>query len=416
MLNQPRKRAVRTPQSLRQRAKAILARQGQDTTDMSEYEIHRLVYELRLHQIELNLQNEELRRAQEEIETARNRYADLYEFAPIGYFSLDADGVIVETNLTGTQLLGVPRSRLLQRRFRDFVAADADTQDTLQRHCQQILCETTPCTCNLWMHRQDGTPFYAQLKSLMRRDGEQGPLQWRLALIDLTTLREQAEAQLRRLALRQQQRQEQERKRMAREIHDELAQSLTILHIDLAWLTEQPGMTPEAQARLQAMLTQVDEIDQIMHRIAMELRPLLLDDLGLLAALEWQIEEIHRRTGLAYTLQLPSAPLPLDIDRSTVLFRIFQEALTNVIRHAKASQVDVRVTQDAQAVCLEVRDNGKGMTARQQAQQNAFGLLGMRERAKLWGGEVRISGQSGSGTTVTVHMPYGSGVAPGDRP
>jgi signal transduction histidine kinase len=111
---------------------------------------------------------------------------------------------------------------------------------------------------------------------------------------------------------------------MAQEIHDELTQSLTLLHIDLAWLMERPGITPEVQERLQAIVAQVNDLDQVMHRIAMELRPPLLDDLGLLAALEWQLEEIHRRTDLTYTLQLPSAFLSLDPDRATVVFRIFQ--------------------------------------------------------------------------------------------
>jgi signal transduction histidine kinase len=175
-------------------------------------------------------------------------------------------------------------------------------------------------------------------------------------------------------------------------------------------------MTPEAYTRLQAMIAQVKEMDTIMHRIAMELRPPLLDDLGLLAVLEWQIEEIHRRTGLTYTLRLPDAYMPLDSDRSTVLFRIFQEAMTNVVRHAEASRVDVQVTQEAEAVYLQVRDNGKGITARQQARRNAFGLLGMRERAEMWGGEVTVKGQPDSGTTVTVRMPYQPAGVPGDGP
>jgi PAS domain S-box-containing protein len=519
-------------------------RQEQDTTDLSAYELQRLVHELRLHQIELDLQNEELHRAQAALEATRSRYADLYEFAPVGYLSLDAEGIILEVNLTGSELLGMPRSRLRRRRFSDFVAPDVDAQDAFYRHRQQACGEATSCTCNLWMQRQDGAPFYAQLKSLVRHDGEHTPLQWHLALIDLTALREQAEAQLawtaaivesshdavigatqegyivswntgaqhlygyaaadvlgrplailaspecreetqrllstmqrgkrveihetlhqtqddrriavsltlspiykrdgsiigvsmicrditarkqreaqlrdteqalrqsqtqlRRLAWRQHQKQEQERKRMAQEIHDELTQSLTLLHIDLAWLMERPGITPEVQERLQAIVAQVNDLDQVMHRIAMELRPPLLDDLGLLAALEWQLEEIHRRTDLTYTLQLPSAFLSLDPDRATVVFRIFQEALTNVIRHAKASHVDVQVIQDGEVIVLVVRDNGKGISAGQQAHRNALGLLGMRERAELWGGEVRVTGQAGRGTTVTVRMPCGS--------
>jgi signal transduction histidine kinase len=154
------------------------------------------------------------------------------------------------------------------------------------------------------------------------------------------------------------------------------------------------------------MVTQVDELDQTMRRIAIELRPPMLDDLGLLATLEWQIEEVHQRTGLTYTIQLPDEYTPLDIDRTTALFRIFQEALTNVVRHASASRVDICVVQDAKAVYLVIRDNGQGMTATRQSQRHALGILGMHERAQVWGGEVTIQSHRVSGTTVTVRMPY----------
>jgi len=194
---------------------------------------------------------------------------------------------------------------------------------------------------------------------------------------------------------------------MALEIHDEVAQLLTILQIDIAWLMDQCPVSSEIHARLRSMSAQVDDLDQAVHRIATELRPRLLDDLGLLAAIEWQLEEVQRRTGLTYALQVPSeVETRLDADRTTALFRIFQEALTNVVRHAEASRVKVRVHQDAEGLCLEIIDNGKGFTVTPQSQRNALGLLGMHERAHLWGGDVTIETQPGSGTTVIVRMPY----------
>jgi signal transduction histidine kinase len=210
------------------------------------------------------------------------------------------------------------------------------------------------------------------------------------------------------LATHLQERQEAERQRIAREVHDELGQALTGFKMDIAWLAKRLGPAPTScQDHLTRMTAHVEALLDTVRRIGTALRPNMLDELGLVAAMEYQLQDARRRTGIAYVLTLPQAEIVMEPACATALFRIFQEALTNVIRHAEARTVTVLVTQQPAGLLLEVVDDGKGIVAEQIAHRNSLGLLGMCERAELWGGTVTIQGQPGAGTTVTVHMPYG---------
>ena len=151
------------------------------------------------------------------------------------------------------------------------------------------------------------------------------------------------------------------------------------------------------------MNSTIDTLFQAVHHIATRLRPHVLDDLGLIAAISWQTQEMCQRTGLAYTLLLPQT-VTVDPARATALFRIFQEALTNVVRHAEARQVIVHVVQLAGAILLEVTDDGKGFDPACLSDRS-LGLLSMHERARLWEGQVIITGQPGRGTIVTARLP-----------
>jgi PAS domain S-box-containing protein len=209
------------------------------------------------------------------------------------------------------------------------------------------------------------------------------------------------------LATRLQERQEAERQRIAREIHDELGQALTGFKMDIAWLAKRLVTAPTScQDHLTRMTTHVEAFLDTVRRIGTALRPNMLDELGLVAAMEYQLQEARRRTGLAYVLTLPAAEIVMESACATALFRIFQEALTNVIRHAQASTVTVLMTQQQDWLLLEVVDDGKGIAAEQIAHWHSLGLRGMSERAELWGGIVTIQGQPGAGTTVAVRMPY----------
>jgi PAS domain S-box-containing protein len=201
---------------------------------------------------------------------------------------------------------------------------------------------------------------------------------------------------------------EQERTNIAREIHDELAQALTALKMDLSWLDNKlPRNQMPLVAKMRSMSDLIDTTLQTVKRISAELRPGILDDLGLIAAIEWQAEEFQNRTGITSRVTVDPVDFIVDKDRSTAIFRIFQETLTNIARHAHATRVTVDLIKTDGALMLLVIDNGTGITKEQIYDSKSFGLIGMRERVHPWGGQVRIKGTPSEGTTVEVEVPVG---------
>lgn len=218
--------------------------------------------------------------------------------------------------------------------------------------------------------------------------------------------RKRAEEQLRTLAARLTSVREDERTRIAREVHEELGQLLMGLKIDLSWLDARlPQEQPALREKSQALRESIDEMIRWARRITGELRPRELDELGLVAAIEWQAQEFQSRTGIRTQVTVQEPPPTVDWERSTALFRILQEALSNVVRHAQGTRVHINLRADAEQLTLEVIDNGKGITKQALADRHSLGLLDMRERAFLLGGAVTIVGQPGQGTMVTVLMP-----------
>jgi PAS domain S-box-containing protein len=215
-----------------------------------------------------------------------------------------------------------------------------------------------------------------------------------------------AREQLRDLASYLQTAREEERTHIAREIHDEFGQVLTALKMDLSWLSRRlPPTEANLLQKIDTMSDLIDSAIQTVRHIATELRPGLLDDLGLVAALEWQAQEFTERTGIACELHLGEDELILNRDLSTDLFRIFQETLTNVARHAQATQVQVELDNRPDELVLVVRDNGQGITESQISDPKSLGLMGMRERVRFRGGQIIFQGVPAQGTTVTVRFP-----------
>jgi signal transduction histidine kinase len=212
-------------------------------------------------------------------------------------------------------------------------------------------------------------------------------------------------AQLRALTGHLQFVREEERTRIAREVHDELGQALTGLKLDLAWLAGKLAGSRILQRKIKGMLAQADETIQAVRRIATELRPGVLDSLGLVAAIEWQATDFQERTGIRCAVRIAVKDPILDREFSTVCFRIFQETLTNIIRHAGATRVFVRLTQANRELTLTVSDNGRGISERELIDARSIGLIGMRERVAQVGGEIFILGLPNQGTTVTMRVP-----------
>ena len=219
--------------------------------------------------------------------------------------------------------------------------------------------------------------------------------------------RKSAEEQLRALAARQERVREDERTRLAREIHDALGQMCTALKMDIAWIAkrlpkEQRKLADKAEAALQL----VGELIKSLRRLSTELRPSTLDTLGLVASIEWQAQQFEAHTGIRCQLNLPDKDLELDKERATAIFRIFQETLTNVARHAVATTVQASLVAGDSRITLVTHDNGSGFDLSRVEREGSLGLLGMKERAHLLGGELRVVSSPGKGTTVTVHLPF----------
>ncbi|HSB71111.1 MAG TPA: PAS domain S-box protein [Candidatus Methylomirabilis sp.] len=215
-----------------------------------------------------------------------------------------------------------------------------------------------------------------------------------------------SQEQMRALAAHLQSVREEERSRIAREIQDTLGQALAALNMDLAWTaTRLPGDRAAVADRVERMQALISSAIYSVRRIATELRPSVLDDLGLVATVEWQAHEFEARTGIQCQFTAEPGDLAVTPTVGIALFRICQEALTNIARHASASRVTIGLREEADGLVLTVTDNGRGITEQEKVNHNSLGLLGMRERALLLGGQVSIAGRPGEGTTVSVRIP-----------
>jgi PAS domain S-box-containing protein len=209
---------------------------------------------------------------------------------------------------------------------------------------------------------------------------------------------------------------EEERTRIAREIHDELGQALTGLKLDLAWLKQRVDDGGELSEWVQSIVQRIDGTIDSVRRIATDLRPSILDHLGLVAAIEWQAQEFERRTGVTTAVRVSQPEIAVDDVLATALFRMLQETLTNVARHAGATRVDIDLTVGKMDLALDVRDDGRGITPAEIAGGRSLGLVGLRERAIACGGMLAIQGTPGRGTRVTVRVPLPGHSIPGWTP
>ena len=417
----------------------------------------RLTHELAIHQIELEMQNEELRQAKAEVDAGLEKYKDLYDFAPVGYFSLDEQGVILEVNFTGAALFGVERSRVTTRRFQHFVAPQslADFHAFLGR----IFAGSEKQTYEVSLLSAGRATFLAELQA-MSAVTISGARKWcRVAVSDITARKFAEEAQLRieilaatnqkleaeiirrqevEAALRTSEQgahqllkgshrmqdklrqlshqiltvQEEQRKEISRELHDKIIQHLVGINIHLDTFIKAAAIHPHGIRQSIAPLRRlIQKSLQSVHRFACDLRPASLDDLGLIPALRSYIRNLPKASGRRIEFASIAGVEALDNAKRTVLYRVAQEALTNSSKHSQATVVKVLISKARNGVCLEVSDNGKafdiGRIADSQLGQH-LGLIGMRERVEMVGGLFSIESSAGSGTTIRAVIPFGA--------
>jgi PAS domain S-box-containing protein len=370
-------------------------------------------------------EQKEARNRLEELEALESSILDAIPHAVIGLHNR----VFNFANNAVKAVFGWRPEELIGKNVRIFYRTDEEYEEIARRFYTALESRRTfhtefPC------RRKDGLDIICMVRA--SRIGE--TLRERRIVVTYEDITERIQAEkelehsrqeLRNLSTHQQTVREEERTRIAREIHDELGQTLTALKMDLAWLKNRlPAEMKPLNAKMQQMSKLADATIETVHRIATELRPGLLDDLGLAAAIEWQAADFQNRSGIACTAALAADDLELDRDLATALFRIFQETLTNIARHAGATRAEVRLERGEDRVVLTVADNGRGITRKQSEDGRAFGIIGMRERAHLWGGELSITGSRDGGTKVAVIIPLrpakvavrrGNGGAPGEH-
>jgi len=417
----------------------------------------RMLHELQVHQIELELQNEDLQQAKIEVDANLDKYTDLYDFAPVGYFSIDEDGVILEVNLTGAALLGVTRAGLVKRRFQLFMAPR--NRAAFPPFLKSIFAGHKKQVCEASLIRAGHPEFWADLQA-MSAGTIAGERKWcRVAVIDVSARKRAEKTQrrvdelastnrhlqaeiVRRLAVetslktserralrslaeaRQLQKQlremshqllmveENQRKQISRELHDKICQLLVGINVHLSIFAKTALRKPKSIGRTIAPLRRlVTEGVSIVHRFARDLRPSALDDLGLIPALRSYIGEFPKRKGRRIQFTAFDGAEALDNDKRTVLYRVTQEALVNVAKHARATVIKVSILKVADDVRLEIADNGKGFTASRLSSAKSkkrLGMLGMRERVEMVGGRFSAVSKPGQGTVIQAFVPLGS--------
>jgi PAS domain S-box-containing protein len=332
--------------------------------------------------------------------------------------TIDDRGRIVEFNPAAEKMFCRARADVIGRELEEIIIPPS-SQEKHHREFHGYLAAGQASMLGKRMEtkglRADGKEFPVELT--VTRVNLEGPPMFTGFVRDITE-RKRAEKQLRdsreqlrALAAYLQSVREEERTRIAREVHDELGQALTGLKMDLAWLEKKMAEISDTddlrrfEGKVKGLPGVADAIIGKIRKIATELRPPVLDDLGLEAAVEWQIQEFEKRTGIKCRFRCALKQVDLDSDRATAVFRIFQETLTNVVRHAEATEVNIQLREEDDRLILEVQDNGRGMTGREMSGARSLGLLGMRERATMLDGEVNIIGRQGKGTTVGVCIP-----------
>ncbi len=266
-------------------------------------------------------------------------------------------------------------------------------------------------TTELEFIRKDGATLWTESKVTVPRGPEGQPMGFIGIVRDISQRKyteevlKRSESQLRLLSQRIIEVQEEERARIARELHDQLGQELVALKIELVSLAERLSGFPPLRDRARAMLDLVEQLDASSHRIAVSLRPEILDELGLVKAIQWYAEDFERRSGISSPVEAPVDEPALSRQTATSAYRILQEALTNVWKHSGASQVKIRITASDTTVSVSISDNGVGLDPKRLPDSPSLGLLGMRERASLVGGRISIRRNRGRGLRVVANLP-----------
>jgi len=402
------------------------------------------------------MQNAELQQARDNAEVSLEKYTDLYDFAPVGYFSLDEKGVILEVNLTGADMLDADRSRLINRCLGDFVVPME--REGFRRFLEAVFVGTDQKVCETTLLNGKGATFWAELQGVRAVASRNAGPWCRVAISDVTIRKQAEEAQRQSAALamtnRELQReivrreaveqalnksekrqrlllkrslemqkqlrwlshqilhaQEEERKRISRELHDDITQTLVGISIHMGSLNRETKVdVNDLKTKIARTQRLVEKSVDIVHRFARELRPAVLDDLGLTSALHSYMRDFMKRSGIRAHFTTFAGVNKLDGGLLTALYRVAQSALVNVEQHSRASQVKVNIEDLGGNVGMTIQDDGVSFNPQRvlrAGNTERLGLLGMRERVEMVGGTFKVTSRPGQGTTVNAIIPRG---------
>ncbi|MCG6909609.1 MAG: PAS domain S-box protein [Deltaproteobacteria bacterium] len=436
---------VAAPRS-RQRLDAV----PKDIESISADDVQKLIEGLKIHQAELELQNEELRRAQSELQRSRDKYYELFDYAPVGYFSINSMGLITEVNLGGADLLGYTRRSLLHKGFSPIVTPD--DRHTFSDHCKRVYETCNPQACELRLKRKDGSVMYAHLATNVSQDQESDDTILLIAVTDISrrkrsedSLREsrsmleikvrerteeiedayrelqleikahqQASEEIRNLNQKLMESQEVERLMIARELHDSFAQELTAANMQCEHLL---GGRYTDDAELKKGLKKVSDILSAtissVRELAYELRPAGLNQFGIVDTIQTYCDDYTKLNLISVDFKAAGfEKINLDDFTTINLYRLVQEGLLNVKKHADASLIKVRLVVSGKNILLRIHDDGKGFDVQQRlanlTKEKKLGLRSMQERINLLKGFMNIESAPGLGTKILLKIPIGN--------
>lgn len=377
---------------------------------LPQYEEERLIHELQVHQVELEMQNEEMRGTQADLEDSRSRYRELYDFAPVGYITLDQFGMIYEANLTAAALLKVARAALIGKYIQSFM--DRQSADAFHLFLRKPLPPGMKEILECRLYPAEGTPFEISLNVGGEFDRSGRLVRYRVVLVDVSRLKlmerqaRETGNRLRSLASELNLSEERTRKTLAGTLHDQVCQTLALARMRLSsalTLPRETGVEKIVDEVLEMLALAIQETRSLM----VEISPPVLHDLGLEAAIDWMAERMSSAHGIAIETVKTGDFSDLEQDLKIMLYQMTRELLVNIVKHSGGRHVLVTVERDDRTIGIMARDDGKGFDAAgtgSSTADNGFGLFSIRERLKSYNGSLHIESQKGKGSTVSVRL------------
>jgi PAS domain S-box-containing protein len=433
-------------QTLRQKAENSLKKKSfEASSQFSTGDALKLIHELQVYQEELRMQNEELAIAkQKALDNAASKYAQLYDFAPAGYFTLNRNGAIIMLNLTGANMLGIERSLVLNTFFSSYVS-DVSKQ-IFSAFLNKAFNSRRKETCEIILSIKDSEPIYVYISAIASEEENE----CLLSAVDITE-RKQIEEVLFKSEKRLQQEvkdrtkelenlnvsileelikrkssqkqlkkslndykllyaylqrvREEERLNIARIIHDDLAQLLSTMKIELISWKERSEKKDSSRHHIDSLLMLVEQCMTATTSIIMELRPVLPGNMGLIPALKKMFADFQKRTGINCDVRILEENFTIDNEAAYAIYRIVQEVMINIRNHSQASYVTVKFSGTSSVLSITIKDNGIGISQEKISDHRSFGIIGMRERIVGLKGSITFKGIHGKGTTVHIKVP-----------